>query len=201
MPLDIPIGFAHVVHSLRLVGDNEPMAVTFGVELSPDVPLAPNSVANDLHNAFGQSWQATLGNPYKLVQTEIRFPSGDQGGFGLGIFVGDFAMANAGSFLPQNCAYLIHKRSGLGGRRHRGRCYMPGVNDVLIDDKGLLNGTALTGVGNASEAWRIAIEAVGGVDRMVILHTIPVGGVVTAPTPVTVLNVDPVIATQRRRLR
>jgi hypothetical protein len=201
MPLDIPVGFGHVVHSLRLTGDPEPMAVTFGVELQPDVPLFPNGLAENLHQQFGSAWATTLGNPYTLVQTEIRYPLGDQGGFGLGVFVGDIAMVNAGSFLPQNCAFLVHKRTGLGGRRHRGRLYLPGVNEALVDDKGLMSSTALSGVNAAALAWLNGVKSLEAVENMVVLHTKPIGPAVFAPTPITTLNLDPVLGTQRRRLR
>jgi hypothetical protein len=201
MPLDIPVGFAHVIHSMTLTGDAEPMAVTFGIELQPDVPAFPNLLAENLHQQFGQAWATTLGNPYKLAATEIRYPLGDQGGFGLGVFVGDIPMSNAGSFLPQNSAFLVHKRTALGGRRHRGRLYLPGVNEALVDDKGLMSSTALNGVNAAALAWLNGVVSLEAVVNMVVLHTKPIGPTVIAPTPITVLTLDPVLGTQRRRLR
>jgi hypothetical protein len=201
MPLDIPVGFAHVLQSLTLEGDADPMAITYGVELQPDVPLNPNVMAQDLANAFATAWASTLGAPYTLTQTEVRFPQGDQGGFGVGIFASNFGMANAGSFLPQNCAFLVHKRTALGGRRHRGRMYLPGVNEALVDNKGLMSSTAIGGVNAAAAQFLNLIVAVDGIERMVILHTTSLGPVQVTPTPVTLLQLDPVLGTQRRRLR
>ncbi len=120
---------------------------------------------------------------------------------GIGVYVNNIPMTNAGSFLPQNCAFLLHKRSGLGGRKNRGRMYLPGVNEALVDDKGLMSTTAINGVNAAAAATLADIIAIEGVERMVILHTQPLGPVGTVPTPVTTLLLDPVLGTQRRRLR
>jgi hypothetical protein len=79
--------------------------------------------------------------------------------------------------------------------------YLPGVNDVLVDDKGLMSGTAVNGVNAAADLFLLGIAATVGVERMVILHTKPIGPVVDVPTPVTTLLLDPILATQRRRLR
>jgi hypothetical protein len=201
MPLDIPTGFAHVVHSLTLEGDPEPMAVTYGVELQPDVPADPNLTAQSLHDVFGAAWASTLGNPYTLRATEIRFPTDAGGPMGIGVHVANIPMTNAGSFLPQNCAFLLHKRSGLGGRRNRGRMYLPGVNEALVDNKGLMSSTATNGVNAAAAAMLANMTNGGGVVRMVILHTQTLGPGGTVPTPVTTLLLDPVLGTQRRRLR
>jgi len=108
------------------------------------------------------------------------------------------AGTNTGPPLPQNTAFLLRKRSALGGRRGRGRMYWPPA---------FLGEDSISSVGLMGEAQRSAIEgrmivataAPAGTGR-VILHA-PEVGAPTAPTPITALSLDALVATQRRRLR
>lgn len=108
---------------------------------------------------------------------------------------------------PQVC-YLVKLRTGSGGRGGRGRWYLPGVDEGKVDEAGKLTagfvasantGLAnfLSGVGDggnvgfASYALAVVSHYRGGILR-------PDGPKVST---VTALTMDPVVATQRRRLR
>lgn len=100
----------------------------------------------------------------------------------------------SGSAMPPNVAYLIKKGTASGGRRNRGRMYLPGVAEANVDDTGLLNSVFLAAAGAdfASFIGFLTAELL----PMVILHDGP-----GAPTVVTSFQLDARAATQRRRLR
>jgi hypothetical protein len=113
------------------------------------------------------------------------------------------------SSLPPNCAQLVRKLTGLGGRKNRGRFYWPWfLNEGSVDEAGSVDAAWTTGTQTAFDAW-FTQGNVTGDGRMVIANKVygvdPVTGkpVVTAVNigpEVTSLVVDNRIATQRRRL-
>lgn len=117
------------------------------------------------------------------------------------------------SSAPPNTAYLVHKSTALGGRRGRGRMFIPGVPEQYVTDSGtidpavvaaaptilnaLLNNLDINGVPMALEhepatEWVL----VNGQPRRV-----PVSSSAPVPDEVTGLTLDATAATQRRRLR
>lgn len=122
----------------------------------------------------------------------------------LGTGVYSFAGSNAQTSLPPNCAVLVYKRTARGSRRGRGRMYLPWVlttSDVTED--GQIAATKITSMQTAVEVFRAALAT--NDMPMVVLHrpSLPSTQNPTsmgAPDPVTLLEVDSMIATQRRRL-
>lgn len=91
-------------------------------------------------------------------------------------------------------AYLVQKHTGLGGRKGRGRWFIPGVDEESVDQQGLVAAgmvTALqTGVGDT-------LTDLGTADLpMALLHNDA-----TTPTLVTDLIVSQTVATIRKRVR
>lgn len=204
MTLIIPDGFAAVIHQIRWTSDPDPMAVTYGVDIdTASPPASADALAQGLGTAFGSNLLARFGPTINLVQTEVEWK--DTAGSAPPVVGVSTAGAGPGTntstaLLPANSAFLVHKRTASGGRRGRGRMYFPGVDETEVDNLGALSSATRTAWSTALAAWLAAIAAVAGVDSMVLLHgpglTIP-----PVPTPVTSLTLDPVIATQRRRLR
>ncbi len=200
MPLVIPTGHAQVIHSLSLTGDKEPMAVTFGVEIDPAAPQDLSSIATSLHNAFDTEMCKIPHSVYALEATEVRLGSATGLVGAIGIHVGQVRCRGGGSPLPQNCAILFHKRSGLPGRRARGRMYLPGMSEGATSPTGEIEGASVPAFSAIAEAWRALVEGDPRVGRMVILHSAGISAT-PPPTPVVQLVCDPIIATMRRRLR
>lgn len=205
MALIIPPGFAHAVFRIQLTGDAEEMVTTCGVDVSAfggDFQEAADVVA---------AYFALPGGPAETMTVQYTFNGvtlyvGQDGGStipfdSVGITQG--GLDNAQS-LPQNCAYLIRKKTGLGSRRGRGRFYMPSVNEVAVSAIGVIGGAQL---GAVQAAWTEFFEACrDGVGEapaapLVVLHDAAGAGVEPPPTVITALEVDDVIATQRQRLR
>jgi hypothetical protein len=205
MPQIVPAGYARVVHSLELVGDAEPMAITYGVgpiDLADD----PQAVVTGLHNAFGTHLAPRVSNQYVLAQTELLYQFASLPSDPVVYLASTpIACTQENMALPQNSATLVHKRTSLGGARGRGRLYVPGVPEGEVSPTGILVAAWRTTLGASFTSFLAAIEAAipGPNTGMVLLHqsvgTPPPG--FPPPTIVTALTVDPRIATQRRRLR
>lgn len=94
-------------------------------------------------------------------------------------------------------AVMLDLHTGLGGRRNRGRKFLPwAAADNSVSEQGALEGALVTGWNNRAAAWINGLA-----DRstsLVILHgtgSTPV----PPPTPVTSITTNPVVRTQRNR--
>jgi hypothetical protein len=102
--------------------------------------------------------------------------------------------------LPPNCALLVRKTTAFGGRRNRGRAYIPGLSlKPSTSPAGMIDGAAVTALQSDANDWWAAAANVGPpeVSGLVLLHSESP----FTPTPITGLDVQDKIATQRRRLR
>lgn len=199
----IPVGYADVRVVLRAAGDPGPWNVTFGVDLdgvAGDYEAAGSAIAD----AYANAWLPNSSSQVTLESVDLII--GQDGPDHLIYSVPD-GRSGAGStgYLPQNCALLVQKRTNLGGRKHRGRMYLPNcLPDSQVDNIGVIVPSTVTAFQTTAADFLEDLN-VGGDDGqppvpMVILHS-DLGGTPPAPTPVTSLNVSGTIATQRRRLR
>jgi hypothetical protein len=104
--------------------------------------------------------------------------------------------------LPPNCAVLLQKRTGLGGRKNRGRLYMPhSVPEGAVNEAGIIDSVWVATHNTQAAIWMDRLTNGGGTSTptpMVVLHSLPSDPL---PTPVTQLIAQSTLATQRRRLR
>lgn len=204
MTLVIPQDYAEVVQSLILSGDAEPMAVTYAVGIDSGAPPASaSSLAADLRSAFVTAFSAFFNPLFTISQCEVRWqdtapPAPPQIGVGPGSTI---ATGSAGTLLPQNSAFLVHKRTSVAGRGGRGRMYFPGVYESQANNIGQVDPAAVSAFNTSLASFLAAVPGVTGVINMVVLHD-SLGAFAGAPPAIiTALDCDPVIATQRRRLR
>jgi hypothetical protein len=199
MALVIPFGYAHVVHSIVQASDPEPMAMTYGVEAQAFTTAA--AIATDCANAFKECMAEVFSNQFTLVSTEVVFQDVDPGPPSIGVSAISQIGAGTDPVMPQNNAYLIHKRTATGGRSGRGRMFQPGVGEGAVNTIGQLTGAIQTAL-NTSYADLLAdLAAAASIIGMVVLHDSLGAGALLPPYAVTSLIADPVISTQRRRLR
>lgn len=204
MALIIPVGFGQAVYELALTGDAEPVVTTMGHDLSNVVGGDYEEIANRLFDGFGQEMMGAISDQYSL--TGVSLYVGQDGGPPAVFFGTDTAVVggDAGLPLPQNCAALVRKRTGAAGRRGRGRMYLPGVRENVVNAIGVMDSTYVTAWQTSIDGWFDLLNGVpaGSVAYPpVILHRSEGIGEEPPPTPVTALVLDDVIATQRRRLR
>lgn len=205
MALVIPQHFAQVLHSFSLSGDPEPFAITYGVQVE-DPPLATDAtgLATSLSGLFISNVIPNVSSLITLIGTEVIY-QGDPPPAPpvVGAVASTTAGGNTGAtpLVPQNTAFLIHKRTSLGGRKGRGRCYLPGVAEGQVDNVGVVASATVGSFNTALAAWRTAIVSSSDFVGMVVLHDDASLTPLPAPTLVTSINMDTRVATQRRRLR
>lgn len=203
MSLIIPPGFAQVVFGFVQDGDPEPMLSTIGVELAADDGTGEAS-PNRMFDSFADN---VLGN--LSVNTGLYFVTvyvGQDGGPPV-VYESDLASQQGGaggSPLPPNCAFLVRKRTSVSGRRGRGRMYLPGVPEALVNPAGYLSTEAAEDLQAGVDNWYAELTGVPpGTSAYppVVLHRSEGAGAEPVPTPITLFQVETQIATQRRRLR
>lgn len=195
MGVEIPIGFAQVEFTWTVAGDAEPMVCTIGV--SPAVGDDAADIASALDTAWLTEANAAsmVNNQYTIGPTTARYRVG----------AGDPVVATlgtptpgtaTGAALPNNCAMLIQKRTAIGGRRNRGRMFVPPCwqNEAGVTAAGVIDSGSVATIQTRLNSFLAAVE--GDARALVILHSD--GG---TPTQISSLTLASVIATQRRRLR
>jgi len=94
-----------------------------------------------------------------------------------------------------NCALLVQKRSGVSGRKNRGRFYWPwAINNASINEAGVISTGTVNDFQDIFDNFLENLSTEG--IPMRILHNSA-----GTPAPVIGLSVSPLVATQRRRLR
>ncbi len=188
--MTIPVGFAQVTHNIGGTAMAHPAAVVYGVDIvGAATPDEAAETAHGLYTDFIMKWATAATS---LESTLVKFGPDATGPSG--IFAADEPGLVAGAGSPSNCAYLIRKNSALGGRRGRGRMYVPGVAESQVGDDGDLDNSFASDFQDDINNFWLALGLANM--PMVILHDDA-----TSPTPVTSLVLQAQIATQRRRLR
>jgi len=194
----IPVNWANWIMRYQFEGDAEPMITTMGVNVSTwggdfveglewlsDLWLA--AIVSSLSDAV-------TSGPYSLAV-------GQDGGDPITY---EYPATNAGndSDFPMwpNSAMLIRKDSALGGRRNRGRMYVPGFAlRTLVTPAGLIDSAYLADFNTNLSTFLATVNAGTGFNatNLGVLHSEPP----SAPAVITSLTAEAKVATQRRRLR
>ena len=192
----IPAGHALLKFRFSLTGDTEEMLCTIGVETTAASSADRVAAANSAMDSWGDNILPLQSNAYRLLGVDAVF--GDASG---DIPVSSTDAPRTGGDtdapVPQNTSVLVKKVTGLGGRRNRGRMYIPGISVLDVGNTGIINSTPLASWGTAVNNFLLGLESGSFMDNAVIFHsTAPL-----TPTEIVDLDVDPRVATQRRRLR
>lgn len=103
--------------------------------------------------------------------------------------------SGTGLVVPGQVCALVRKVTASGGRKGRGRMYMPGVfTGMLNADMSTIASATITAMNTAYLNFLVALQT--ATTDMYLLHADA-----TAPTQVTDLLVQSAVATQRRRIR
>lgn len=186
----VPAGFYETTMHFGLAGQSGDIAVSLGWD-GHDAGDPPDfgDVVTNLTILMGNiSVDCSLESvTFDLGSSAADNPTHDEtaGFFGL----------SSGTSLPPNVAILIQKRGSLGGRRHRGRAYFPGLPQSAINAGGTIDGAVVTGLQTNWDGMASAQAADG--DTPALFHQ----SSPFTPTSVGTFTVQPVIATQRTRLR
>lgn len=192
--MEIPAGFAQA--NFRFGGTGVPHGAEFTLGLDVD---AFSGTAADAATAAGGAALGYLLGPLcttvTLTEVLVKFGPTDTGPSGVYPAAGVGGNSNAQA--PPNVAYLVRKQTALGGRAGRGRFYLPGVDESQIGPGGVLAGALIPTLQTAIDDF--AADLATSFLIPVLLHG--AGSPITTPTPITGLDLDSTVATQRRRLR
>ena len=185
MPLP-PSGFL----AGRLFYDLEGQAIddaeiTFGVSSSS----FGTSLVNDIYDFMTDSLKEALDGSAAITRLEMTDDTAVTIS-STNAAVGGTATGGAG--VPQ-AAYVVKKVGTTGGRRNRGRWYLPGISEGKVDGAGNVDAT-FAGLRQAD--MDILLAAFDG--NSVPLHILHAD--LSTPTPVAQLLFEGKIGTQRRRL-
>ena len=186
----IPVGYAKV--NIEFIGDavNNPAQITFGVHNT--APQDVDTIADNVHDAFTSNIFPDISDDLTWNRTLVKLGPNSTGTFGE--FFESNTGAASGISVPPQVALLVQKRTATGGRRGRGRFYMPGIPRAATNEHGeLLDANRVT----MQADWDgfLADMATAAL-ALVVLHDDS-----TTPTPITSLQVSGTLATQRRRQR
>lgn len=191
----LPNGHAQLRYYFAGAGLPHGAQITMGLNVELWAGSA-DALAAACATAYGDS---ALGvhqcNSAGLQRTEVKFGPLDVGPTGVsGIAVPG---VNGSDQAPPNVAALVKKNTGLGGRAGRGRLYFPAIPENEIGDAGVLDDTWY---GLFVLKWEDFYNELIGLDVIPeVLHN--AGSPIVVPSPIVTLMPDPVVATQRRRLR
>lgn len=186
----IPVGYAQVTHHFRWTGVSRKMAVTYGVQLTGSMFLSARAAL--VHDAFADTVLQQMTNEVALERTVLKAGPTTTGP--AAEFVQDRFGGQDSESLPPNVAFLVKKVTDLGGRKNRGRLYLPGVPKPSSLDTGLLASGTVTNLNAQLDTFLARMETEES--PLVILHNSS-----SDPTVVSDLELDAKVATQRRRLR
>lgn len=188
----IPTGYAQV--NLKFTG----VAVPLGAEVTFGVQNVGARTADALADLIGDQYTAnncegTMQTECSLTSILVKLGPNDTGASSeLGYIV---AGELSGAAYSPNCSMLMSKITGLGGRKGRGRMFLPGLSESFVSAGGVIDAGTVASAQLAWTNYRVDLEANDA--PMVLLHT--QAGL--TPTPITSLNASNKVSTQRRRLR
>lgn len=190
----IPATYAQA--NFRFGNEAAPTGAECTLGLNPldgtDTPLV---VATAVGSAFNTHIMPLLSGSLQFLDVLVKFgpdETGPSAEYGLGTFGELSSMSEVPSV-----AALIQKNTALGGRAGRGRMYVPGVPETLVNSSGQLVAPYDTQLTDAFEAFRAQLLAAD--IEPVLLHG--VSSPITIPTVITSFTASTRVATQRRRLR
>lgn len=192
----IPTGYAQA--NIRFTGDAAPNGseITLGLDLADFAAGTPTDAASDVADAWSPTVHTILSFELVLSEVYVKFGPNDVGASGsVARAVSGVA---SGSSVPPNTCILVHKSTTVGGRRGRGRMYVPGMPEPEVGPHGMLSSGYLNSVQNELDDFYAALTTAGLTP--VVLHA---AGITATPAPyeVTGFIAQGLAASQRERMR
>jgi hypothetical protein len=178
------------------------MVCTLGLDVLGASAPNPAQVANLVSTAWLNSFPAAgLSSLYTFIGTAVTF--GPQPGDGPSAEDPTVSAGTASTSTnpppTSNVALLVKKLTALGGRRNRGRMYLPAgyVSETNIDQNGFMSEATRVGYQTKIDAFLSALVTPAPSLVPVVLHS----DVALEPTVISSFAFQRQVATQRRRMR
>lgn len=194
----IPAGFAEATFIFNVTGKVRDCTWSLGFDVDDFGTISAADMANEIRTLFSQTGspyvagQIAVGWTFQGVSVTKQLEDGPLTGQSLSPVVGTVSVGP----LPVNCSLLFTKQTTSGGRRNRGRAFVPPIHlsEGDINAIGVITAD-VSGLQGRYDAALGALEAIG-YDPVLFHQSAPF-----TPTPVTGLALSSLIATQRRRMR
>lgn len=194
----IPEGYGEVVVTYTQQGSTRPAQWTLGVKpgLTEDLATYGTDLAARYQLSDGPLDPTEFDS--RLTAVNLRFTYQSDTGPVVYDTPLNILGSRTGDAQPPNVAVLIRRTTDRGGRRGRGRLYLPSayINEVDVLEGGILAGARRTSLQDVANSIRTRAETAAGTVA-VLLHN----DNVVPPDELTALTVQPMVATMRRRLR
>lgn len=205
MGIEVPVGEVQIVLRWLSSGDPEEMISTIGASGVPE-----GDTLQEMAVALQALTQTNL-SPANLMYTGWTFQgvtlyrAQDGGGAEVAESNSPVVGSAGGQTLTSNTALLVKKQTALSGRRNRGRMYLPpfSLGEGAVSNNGTIDSQAHNEVSNQITAWFNAVQTYLGTEDLVLFHSLggSSGTEVLPSTPISSLQLDTKVATQRRRMR
>lgn len=195
MTVVIPPGYAQFSTEFWLTDYLRPAVCVWGIDCRDNI-YHPDDMAQGFLEMFATS--IAPGIDSNVIMRDVRMVLGQDGadpvlGFSRTSVTGSAVRESTAPAL----ACLIRLNTGLGGRRNRGRKFIPwGLNDNAVSERGAVEASSVTGWNNRMSTFEGELEDNQWVP--VVLHGTGQSAV-PDPTPITSMSCSPVISTQRQR--
>src|SRR5688572_21360102 len=195
--LNLPAGFG--IATLRWTGAALPTGAvsTFGFSDNGAV-TEPGAIAANVGTTFwlsGNGWPSTM----TLVDVEVKMGPLETGPVAVAP-IGIAGGAAPEAYSP-NAALLVTKRTLSGGRRGKGRMFLPPLGENAVTTGGVIDPVQVTTIQGRLNDFMAA----QGVDELPLFlihrHDPELNQSPVAPTQINQLLLDSKLASQRRRLR
>jgi hypothetical protein len=192
--MEIPPGFAQINLVFNGLAVPRGAQCVYGVLVtSGGVNTTPAQVAQVAANAFSVDLAQRVVNNITLKEVKVKFGPNTTGPDHT-LTAGIQGQQNSSGDAPQ-VAVLIRKVTPFGGRQGKGRMFLPGLAEAVTDTGGTLQGQYRVDLQQDMTDWLTFHDNAGL--PVQLLHA--EAGL--APFVVTAMEVQSLVATQRRRLR
>lgn len=194
----IPAGFAEATFIFNVSGKVRDCTWSLGFDVTDFGTLTAFEMADELRAIWTATdcpyvaGQIATGWTFQGVSVTKQLEDGPISAQSLFPVVGTVSVGP----LPVNCALLFAKQTTAGGRRNRGRAFVPPVHlsETDINAIGVITADTTSLQGRYTEAVNDSISS--GYQPCLFHQSAPF-----TPTDVTGLSLSSLIATQRRRMR
>lgn len=208
--MTIPDGFGQA--TILMGGTAAPLGAAMVFGTVRNIELTAEEHATAIFDIIADSNVGEAPTTLTFESCVYKFGPDETGATGISTDIPRAGVNSSAAASPQN-AYLLTKSTALGGRRGKGRLFLPGVIEERVSQSGAITPVV---VETLTDNWNgiLANLETAGVP-MVLLHgpstewvlvggqprRVPIAGEIPEPTPVTSIACSSTVATQRRRVR
>ena len=195
MSVQIPPGYAQFSVGHLLAGYTRRAYTVWGIDLGGTGSPDPDVLAGQFQTIYDETLGTQIDSNVTISQTRAVVGQDGEPLVGVTDLI-DTGSASRESTAPALAA-LLHLNTGLGGRRNRGRKFLPwAISDSGVLENGTIASASVTALQSAASDFNIAVRDEGW--EVVVLHGEGISAV-PPPTPVTTITVSGIVSTQRRR--